>query len=64
MEDDQRHARIFGVLFIITFITSISALALFHPRLPESGLLPDASDGEHETATTSMTVITPQKSQV
>jgi len=25
MDDDQRHARIFGVLFIVTFITSIRA---------------------------------------
>jgi hypothetical protein len=31
MEDDQRNARIFGVLFIITFLTSIPALALFQP---------------------------------
>jgi hypothetical protein len=35
MEDDQRHARIFGVLFIITFITSIAALALFQPVLDD-----------------------------
>ena len=35
MNDDQRHARIFGVLFIITFITSISALALFQPVLDD-----------------------------
>jgi hypothetical protein len=33
MDDDQRHARIFGVLFIITFITSIGALSLFQPVL-------------------------------
>ena len=33
MEDDQRNARIFGVLFIITFITSIPALALYQPVL-------------------------------
>ena len=33
MADDQRHGRIFGVLVIITFITSISALALFQPVL-------------------------------
>ena len=49
MEDDQRHARIFGVLFIITFITSIGALALPHSgqsRVPV-GLTDDgrASDG-------------------
>src|SRR4026209_115987 len=35
MADDQRHARIFGVLFIITFITSIGALALFQPVLDD-----------------------------
>ena len=35
MHDDQRHARIFGVLFIITFITSIAALALFQPVLDD-----------------------------
>jgi hypothetical protein len=35
---DQRDARIFGVLFIITFITSIAAVALFQSvsDLPES----------------------------
>jgi Domain of unknown function (DUF4386) len=35
MADDQRHGRIFGVLFIITFITSISALVLFQPVLDD-----------------------------
>jgi hypothetical protein len=35
MQDDQRHGRIFGVLFIITFITSISALALFQSVLDD-----------------------------
>jgi hypothetical protein len=35
MEADQRNARIFGVLFIITFITSIPALALFQPVLDD-----------------------------
>ena len=35
MADDQKHARIFGVLFIITFITSISALGLFQPVLDD-----------------------------
>ena len=35
MADDQRHGRIFGVLFILTFITSISALALFQPVLDD-----------------------------
>jgi Domain of unknown function (DUF4386) len=35
VEDDQRTARIFGVLFIITFITSILALALFQSVLDD-----------------------------
>jgi hypothetical protein len=35
VEQDQRIARIFGVLFIITFITSIPALALFQPVLDD-----------------------------
>ena len=35
MDDDQRNARIFGVLFIITFLTSISAVALFQPVLDD-----------------------------
>ena len=35
MADDQRHARIFGLLFIVTFITSIGALALFQPVLDD-----------------------------
>jgi uncharacterized protein DUF4386 len=35
MADDQRLGRIFGVLFIITFITSIGALALFQPVLDD-----------------------------
>jgi hypothetical protein len=35
MADDQRVARLFGVLFIITFITSIAALALFQPVLDD-----------------------------
>jgi hypothetical protein len=35
MADDQRHGRIFGVLFIITFITSIAALALFQSVLDD-----------------------------
>jgi hypothetical protein len=33
--DDQRNARIFGVLFILTFVTSISAVALFQPVLDD-----------------------------
>lgn len=35
MEEDQRHARIFGVLFIITFLTSIPAYLLFQPVLDD-----------------------------
>lgn len=35
MHDDQRHARIFGVLFILTFLTSIPAWALFQPLLDD-----------------------------
>ena len=45
MAEDQRSARIFGVLFIITFITSIGALALFQPVLDDPvGYI--AGDGE------------------
>ena len=35
MDQDQRHARIFGVLFIITFITSIPAYLLFQEILDD-----------------------------
>ena len=35
MADDQRHGRIFGLLFIITFITSIAALALYQSVLDD-----------------------------
>ncbi len=35
MVDDQRRARIFGVLFIITFLTSIPAALLFQPLLDD-----------------------------
>ena len=35
MTDDQSEARIFGVLFIITFLTSIPALLLFQPVLDD-----------------------------
>ena len=35
MDDDQRHGRIFGLLFIVTFITSICALALFQSVLDD-----------------------------
>jgi Domain of unknown function (DUF4386) len=35
MADDQRHGRIFGVLFIITFVTSIPAYLLFQSVLDD-----------------------------
>ena len=35
MDADQRDARIFGVLFLITYATSIGALALFQPVLDD-----------------------------
>ena len=35
MAADQRNARIFGVLFLITFVTSIPALALYQPVLDD-----------------------------
>ena len=35
MSSDQRTARIFGILFLITFITSIPALALYQPVLDD-----------------------------
>ncbi len=35
MEDTQRSARITGVLFLITFVTSIAALALYQPVLDD-----------------------------
>jgi hypothetical protein len=35
MADDQRHARFFGVLFLLTFVTSITAYVLFQPVLDD-----------------------------
>ena len=35
MSEDQRNARIFGVLFLVTFVTSIPALALYQPVLDD-----------------------------
>ena len=32
---DQKRARVFGVLYLITFITSIPALALYQPVLDD-----------------------------
>ena len=48
MSDDQRHGRIFGVLFIITFMTSISALLLFQPVLddPVGYIAGDGNDNQ------------------
>jgi hypothetical protein len=48
INDDQRHARIFGVLFIITFLTSIPALALFQPVLddPAAYIAGDGKDNQ------------------
>jgi hypothetical protein len=48
MADDQRHGRIFGVLFIITFLTSIPALGLFQPVLddPVGYITGDGNDNQ------------------
>jgi hypothetical protein len=48
MEADQRSARVFGVLFILTFITSISALALFQSVLddPAAYIAGDGKDNQ------------------
>jgi hypothetical protein len=35
MTDDQRYARLFGVLFLLTFVTSITAYVLFQPVLDD-----------------------------
>ncbi len=35
MDDDQKNARIFGVLFVITFLTSIPAAFLYMPLLAD-----------------------------
>ena len=35
MDEDQRVARVFGVLFVITFLTSIPAVLLFQPVLDD-----------------------------
>jgi uncharacterized protein DUF4386 len=45
MADDQRHARIFGVLFIITFLTSIPAYLIFESVLDDPAKF-IAGDGE------------------
>ncbi|HET6656855.1 MAG TPA: DUF4386 domain-containing protein [Gaiellaceae bacterium] len=48
MSSDQRAARIFGVLFLITFITSIGALALFQSVLddPAGYIAGDGKDSQ------------------
>jgi hypothetical protein len=48
MPDDQRAARWFGVLFIITFVTSIAALALFQSVLddPAAYISGDGKDNQ------------------
>jgi Domain of unknown function (DUF4386) len=48
MAEDQRNARIFGVLFIATFITSIAALILFQPVLddPAGYITGDGKDNQ------------------
>src|SRR6187455_3320287 len=35
MAEDQRHGHVFGVLFLITYVTSIGALALFQSVLDD-----------------------------
>ena len=48
MAEDQRNARIFGVLFLITFVTSIAALALFQSVLddPAGYIAGDGKDSQ------------------
>jgi len=48
MADVQRTARIFGVLFLITYITSISAVLLFQPVLddPAGYIAGDGNDSQ------------------
>ena len=48
MSHDQKRARIFGVLFILTFITSIPALALYQPVLddPAAYIAGGGKDGQ------------------
>jgi hypothetical protein len=47
MSSDQRAARIFGGLFILTFVTSIAGLLLYGPVLGEEDYVLDGSaDGE------------------
>lgn len=48
MADDQKQARLFGVLFIITFLTSIPAALLFRSLLddPAGFIAGDGSEGQ------------------
>ena len=48
MAEDQRNARIFGVLFLITYATSIGALLLFQPVLddPAGYIAGDGKDSQ------------------
>ena len=48
MEADQRNARIFGVLFLLTFVTSISAVLLFQSVLddPAGYIAGDGNDNQ------------------
>ena len=50
MAEDQRNARIFGVLYLLTFITSIPALLLYEPALRH----PEAFARGQETSTRSI----------
>ncbi|HEY9378009.1 MAG TPA: DUF4386 domain-containing protein [Jiangellaceae bacterium] len=46
MDEDQRNARIFGVLFIITFLTSIPAFFLYQPALDDPAEFIAGTGGE------------------
>lgn len=48
MTEDQKRARVFGVLFLITFVTSIGALALFQSVLddPAGYIAGDGKDSQ------------------
>ena len=47
MAEDQRIARIFGVLFLITFVTSIGAVALFQSVLDDpAGYIAGGGQGQ------------------
>ena len=50
MDEDQRNARIFGVLFVITFLTSIPAVLLFQPVLDDpAGYVAGAGNDSRST---------------